>query len=110
MAIYVQLMKWTEQGRKNAESLPDRVEAVQKRVQDMGVKILDVNGKLRPQTDLLTEVAQALLKMPEGAQRAQAAVTLFGKSGQDLIPILRQLSEGNDYLIQKYSRGPRWDQ
>ena len=40
MAIYVQLMKWTEQGRKNADSLPDRVEAVQKRVQDMGVKII----------------------------------------------------------------------
>ena len=40
MAIYVQLMKWTEQGRKNADTLPDRVEAVQKRVQDMGVKII----------------------------------------------------------------------
>jgi uncharacterized protein with GYD domain len=40
MAIYVQLMKWTEQGRKNADSLPDRVEAVEKRVNDMGVKIL----------------------------------------------------------------------
>jgi len=40
MPIYVQLMKWTEQGRKNAETLPDRVEAVQKRVADMGVKVL----------------------------------------------------------------------
>jgi len=40
MPTYVQLMKWTEQGRKNAETLPDRVEAVQKRVQDMGVKII----------------------------------------------------------------------
>jgi uncharacterized protein with GYD domain len=40
MAIYVQLMKWTEQGRKNSATLPDRVEAVQKRVQDMGVKII----------------------------------------------------------------------
>lgn len=68
----------------------------------LGVKILDANGKLRSQTDIMTEVAAALLKMPEGAQRAQAAVALFGKSGQDLIPILRQLAEGNDYLIQKY--------
>jgi uncharacterized protein with GYD domain len=40
MPIYVQLMKWTEQGRKNAETLPDRVAAVQKRVEDMNVKIL----------------------------------------------------------------------
>ena len=40
MPIYVQLMKWTEQGRKNADTLPDRVEAVQKRVADMGVKVI----------------------------------------------------------------------
>jgi uncharacterized protein with GYD domain len=40
MPVYVQLMKWTEQGRKNAETLPDRVDAVQKRVADMGVKII----------------------------------------------------------------------
>jgi uncharacterized protein with GYD domain len=40
MPIYVQLMKWTEQGRKNAETLPERVDAVSKRVEDMGVKVL----------------------------------------------------------------------
>jgi uncharacterized protein with GYD domain len=40
MPVYVQLLKWTDQGRKNAESLPDRVEAVQKKVGDMGVTII----------------------------------------------------------------------
>jgi uncharacterized protein with GYD domain len=40
MPIYVQLMKWTEQGRRNAETVADRAEAVQKRVADMGVKVL----------------------------------------------------------------------
>ncbi len=40
MPIYVQLMKWTDQGRKNVETLPDRVATVQKRVEDMGVKII----------------------------------------------------------------------
>jgi len=40
MPIYVQLLKWTEQGRKNAESLPDRVDAVQKKVEGMGVKVI----------------------------------------------------------------------
>src|SRR5689334_13274774 len=38
----------------------------------LGVKILDSNGKLRDQSALLQEVAQALLKVPEGAQRAAA--------------------------------------
>jgi uncharacterized protein with GYD domain len=40
MPVYIQLMKWTEQGRKNAETLPERVDAVSKRVEDMGVKVL----------------------------------------------------------------------
>ena len=40
MPTYVQLLKWTEQGRKNAESLPDRVDAVQKKVEGMGVKVI----------------------------------------------------------------------
>jgi uncharacterized protein with GYD domain len=40
MPIYVQLLKWTDQGRKNAESLPDRVEAVQKKISDMGVTVI----------------------------------------------------------------------
>jgi uncharacterized protein with GYD domain len=40
MPIYVQLMKWTDQGRKNADSLPDRAETVEKRIADMGVQII----------------------------------------------------------------------
>ena len=40
MPVYVQLLKWTESGRKNVETLPDRVATVQKRVEDMGVKII----------------------------------------------------------------------
>ena len=40
MPFYVQLLKWTDQGRKNADSLVDRVETVQKRVADMGVNVI----------------------------------------------------------------------
>lgn len=40
MPVYVQLLKWTDQGRKNAATVADRVEAVSKQVQDMGVKTI----------------------------------------------------------------------
>ena len=40
MPTYVQLLKWTEQGRRNAETVADRVDAVQKKVEGMGVKII----------------------------------------------------------------------
>jgi len=36
MPIYISLLKWTDQGRANANTLPDRVEAVEKRVTEAG--------------------------------------------------------------------------
>lgn len=40
MPVYVQLIKWTDQGRANSNTLPDRVDAVQKQVEAMGVKTI----------------------------------------------------------------------
>jgi uncharacterized protein with GYD domain len=40
MPTYVTLMKWTEQGRQNIESLPDRAEQVSKRVEQAGGKLI----------------------------------------------------------------------
>jgi uncharacterized protein with GYD domain len=38
--IYVSLIRWTDQGRAKVDSLPDRVEQVNKRVADMGGKVI----------------------------------------------------------------------
>jgi uncharacterized protein with GYD domain len=38
--IYVSLIKWTDQGRAKVDSLPDRVEQVNKRVADVGGKVV----------------------------------------------------------------------
>ena len=38
MAIYITLIKWTDQGRSKAGSLPDRVGEVDKRIQSLGGK------------------------------------------------------------------------
>lgn len=40
MAIYVTLIKWTDQGRAKVGDLPDRAAEVEKRAADAGVKIL----------------------------------------------------------------------
>lgn len=40
MPVYVQLIKWTDQGRKAVESLPDRVEAVTTQLSGMGIKVI----------------------------------------------------------------------
>ena len=40
MPFYVSLIKWTDQGRAKVDSLPDRVEQVNKRVADLGGKVI----------------------------------------------------------------------
>lgn len=36
MAIYISLIRWTDQGRANANTLPDRVDQVEERVRAAG--------------------------------------------------------------------------
>jgi len=40
MPVYLTLIKWTDKGRKDVGTLPDRVDAVAKRVEDAGAKVL----------------------------------------------------------------------
>lgn len=40
MPVYVTLIKWTDQGRKDVATLPDRAAAVTKRVEAAGGKVL----------------------------------------------------------------------
>lgn len=40
MPTYVSLIRWTDQGRKEVGSLPDRVEAVGKRIEQAGGKLI----------------------------------------------------------------------
>jgi hypothetical protein len=49
----------------------------------------------------LRAVADAFQRMPDGAQKAQLAVELFGKSGLDLIPILNKGAAGLDEAMKK---------
>ncbi|MGE0155113.1 MAG: hypothetical protein AB7R90_21040 [Reyranellaceae bacterium] len=56
----------------------------------LGVKILDVNGRVRGTDAILADIADGLAGMADPADRAAAAVELFGKSGQRLLPLLSQ--------------------
>ncbi|RVA59773.1 phage tail tape measure protein, partial [Mesorhizobium sp. M7A.F.Ca.CA.001.11.2.1] len=54
----------------------------------LGVKIKDINGKLRPTEDIVLDVADAFARLPDGALKAALAIELFGKSGAELLPFL----------------------
>jgi uncharacterized protein with GYD domain len=40
MPVYIQLIRWTDQGRKAVQSLPDRVDEVTKKLEGMGTKVI----------------------------------------------------------------------
>ena len=40
MPVYITLIRWTDQGREKVDSLPDRVQEVEKRLADHGAKTI----------------------------------------------------------------------
>ena len=56
----------------------------------LGISIKDANGQVVPADKALKQIADRFADMPDGAQKAAAAVALFGKSGADLIPLLNE--------------------
>jgi hypothetical protein len=70
----------------------------------LGVKILDVTGRLRDENVVLAEAAAALLRMGNANERAAAAKDLLGVSGARLIPLLEQLSTGFGDVMDRAER------
>lgn len=67
----------------------------------VGVKLLDVNGRLRDENSVLADTAAALLRMENASQRAAAAKDLMGLSGARLTPFLRQLAGGFGDVMER---------
>jgi hypothetical protein len=70
----------------------------------LGVKNLDVQGKLRPTETLMQEVAAAILKVEDPAKRSAAAVDFFGKAGTRMLPMLGEIAKGTDNMAAAAER------
>lgn len=72
----------------------------------LGISVRNANGSVKTAGQVIPEIADALAKVKDPAQRAAAEVALFGKSGQKLDTIL---SEGSgaikDYAKQAEDAG-----
>jgi len=55
---------------------------------ELGVKIFNVQGKIRPTKDLFLDVADALGDVESEANRARLAQEAFGRGGQNMVPLL----------------------
>lgn len=72
---------------------------------NIGVKILDVQGKLRPTETLMSEVAAAIIAIDDPAKRAAASVEFFGRAGTKFQPVLQDLARGFGYMGEQARAG-----
>ena len=65
-------------------------EELARKFQALGINVKNANGQVVPADKALKQIADRFADMPDGAQKAAAAVALFGKSGTELIPLLNE--------------------
>jgi hypothetical protein len=56
----------------------------------LGISILDSSGRMRSAGDVMPELIKGFDRIGNSGVRAGAAMALFGKSGQDMVPLLTQ--------------------
>jgi hypothetical protein len=66
----------------------------QKTFADLGITVRDASGAMKSNEQLFLEAADAIAALESPAQKTDAAMKLFGRSGTDLIPMLNMGSEG----------------
>jgi hypothetical protein len=64
----------------------------------MKIKVTDTSGALKPLDVIMMEIASKFSQWQDGPEKIALALTLFGKSGETLIPLLNQGADG----IKKY--------
>ena len=61
---------------------------------DLGIKVTDTEGNFRPMVDVMLEVSDRFQSIETEAEMTALAIKLFGRSGTELIPMLRLGSVG----------------
>lgn len=62
----------------------------------LGVRVTDAHGKLRNTDDVITDLAGGFARLPDGLEKTNLAMEVFGRSGARLIPLL---NKGKDGLV-----------
>lgn len=67
----------------------------------LGVEVMNSDGSLRSQEEVMNETIRALADMGDTAERAKLQTELFGKAGTEMAPMLNQGSKAIDDLKQR---------
>jgi hypothetical protein len=69
--------------------------------QAFGIAIKDTSGHLRDSQAVLLDWAKVFADLPNGAEKSALAMRVFGKSGEELIPLLNEGQSGIAGFIAK---------
>lgn len=90
------------------KTLTDRMDEAKNGIGDgaknfkrLGLSATDSTGALKSQEQMFEETVEALQNMPDGAEKARIAFELFGRSGQELMPLLNGASGSVDEMKKK---------
>lgn len=78
-------------------------DALARKFTALGVSVKGADGQVVSADKALKQIADRFADMPDGAQKAAAAVALFGKSGADLIPLLNEGAAAMEEFTYKVS-------
>lgn len=78
----------------NMSSAANGSAAAQQAFAEFGVSVTNADGTLRNSDDVFGELIEKLGEVPEGTERDAAAMKLFGKSAQDLNPLIAAGADG----------------
>lgn len=89
---------------KSMSSARDGSKSMQEAYDKLGVSVANSDGSLRDSETVYWETIDALGKMQEGAERDALAMQIFGKSAQELNPLIAQGSAGIAELTDEAKR------
>lgn len=70
----------------------------------LGINVTDATGQIRPVQDVLGELADKFSQAENGATKTYYAMTLMGRGGAQLIPVLNQGREGLQELNRQFDQ------
>jgi len=65
-----------------------------KALEENGIQVRNADGKIRPFNDILAQTADRFESMPNGIEKTNLALQLFGRGGKSLLPLLNLGAEG----------------
>ena len=65
---------------------------------DLGVKVVDTNGKLLPADQVMLALAKSLAGAQDGAQKTSDVLAILGRAGANLIPFMEELAIKGDLV------------